>query len=679
VVSTDRIRNVVLVGHNGNGKTSLAEALLYRAGVVARLGRVDQGTTVLDWQAEARERRQTLSLATTSFQWNDHKINLIDTPGYADFIGDALMGLRVADLAVFVIDGVAGVHPQDRVLWGHAEEFGIPRLFFINKLDRDHSSFARTLDQVRSIFGSHADPVELPIGEESNFHGIADLLTDHAFLYDSGRAEEAPTRVDSEQAEQHEHLIEDVIEADDELLEQYLDGSEPSSEQLDHLLHEAMDAGTVFPVLCGSATAPIGADYLADFICRVGPGPGDAGPTVVGAAGTTIEIAPDANGQPLAFVFKTTVDDFLGKVSLFKTLSGTIGVDDTLVNSRSRTSERLHQLASLSGANHTWVSEVVAGDIGAATKLEATQTGDTLAPSGTPVVFQPPTLPKATYGVGIRAAKITDDERLTALVDRLIVEDPTLRLDDNAVTHQKILSGGGETHIQVALSQIARLGVQVDVEDIRIAHRETLAGAIEIEGRHRSQGGSHGQVVIALVRFEPLAVGSGFEFESEVHRGDTPRNVVAAIGAGIEEAMASGGRYGYPLVDIRAVCLDGKHLSADASELSFKMAGVAALTEAVERVGVNVLEPVSEIWVSVPSGQQGDVLGDLIARRAQVLGVEESDANESATVHAYVPTAEITRYAADLRSMTAGIGSFEFEEHGYQVLADGLVENVRPV
>ncbi len=676
--STEQIRNVALVGHNSSGKTSLAEALLFRAGVIPRPGTVEKGSTVMDHDPEERERQQSISLSVASFDWNDHRINLIDTPGYADFRGEALLGLAAADLAVFVIDGVAGVQSQDVVLWRHAADMGIPRIVFVNKLDRERSSFDRTLAQVREVFGSHADPTELPIGEESSFHGVTDVLTHHAFVYDSGSAEPAdvpPELAEVEQAE-HEHLVEDVIELDDDLLEQYLSGDEPSPEQLERLLHDAVDRALAFPVLCGSATAPIGADQLADFICRVGPAPGDAGPTAVEAPGGAIEIAPNPDGQPLVLVFKTTIDEFLGQISFLKVLSGTIRTDDVLANSRSGAKERLHNLISMTGGSQTHVDTIGAGDIVAVTKLADTRTGDTLAPEGTPVTAVVPKLPRPVYGVAIAAAKQSDEDRLATTLHRLVIEDPTLEVHHDDSTGQTVLSGGGETHVRVALSRIERAGVELVVDDVRVAYRATLAAPVEVEGKYKKQSGGHGQFGVATVRFEPLPAGTGFEFVSEVTGGVIPKNLVPAVGAGVAEAMARGGRDGFPIVDIRAVCTGGKYHSVDSSEMSFKMAGSLALREAVDKVGVDVLEPVSEMIVKVPAVHHGDVLGDLNSRRAQVLGTD-TDESGVTTVHALVPTAEILRYAIDLRSLSGGSGSFGIDHHGYQPLPANLVDKVR--
>ncbi len=669
------VRNIALVGHNGNGKTSLAEAMLYRAGLIGRPGRVDDANTVCDADPEERERHQSLSSTTVSFSWDGHEITLIDTPGYADFTGDAIQAMQVAELAVFVIDAVSGVQAQDVVLWRHAAKRNQPRVIFVNGLDRAHASFERAVAGLHAAFGSHAEPVEIPIGEGSGFHGIADLLTDHAFVYDSGHAEEVdvPDELAAAESAGHEHLVEEVVEGDDAILEKYLDGTAPSAAELEHLIHDAVDAGTVFPVLCGSATAPIGVDHLLDFICHVGPAPGDVGPSVVEAGGEPVEVAMDPSGHALAYVFKTRNDDFLGQVSYLKVLSGTIKADDVLVNSRTHQRERLHQLMTFDGAGHKNTREIGAGSIAMVAKLDDTHTGDTLALEGMPVVVPPPAVPEAVYGRALKASTPANEDRLATGLRRLVVEDPTLDVSYEPSTRQTVLSGGGETHLRVALSRLARAGIEVETEDVKVAYLETLSRVTEIESRHKKQSGGHGQFAVATVRFEPLSRGSGFQFDSEVTGGAIPKNLIPAVGAGVEEAMSDAGLHGFPVVDLRAVCTDGKTHSVDSSEMAFKMAGSHALRDAVKAVGTDVLEPVSELTVQVPDSHQGDVLGDLSSRRAQVLGTGPGDSNGTTEVRALVPTAEIGHYAIDLRSMTGGTGEFRRTHHGHQPLPAALV------
>jgi elongation factor G len=665
---TDRIRNVVLVGHQGNGKTSVAEALLYRAGLLSRPGRVDDGNTVTDHEPEERERHQSVTLAVASFDWGDVRINLIDTPGYADFTGEALTGLRVADLAVFVIDAVGGVQSQDLLLWRTAQEWRIPRLVFINKLDRNRTSFERTLGEVRAHFGGLLEPLELPIGAESGFHGVAEVLTERAYLYDTGTAVEAdlPPEVAEATHAGHDRLVEDVVEGDDGLLERYLDGDMPSTEELEHALHEALDQARIFPVLCGSATAPIGIDRLGELISRVGPAPGDGPPQLVEAAGTTVPVPPDPGGDPLVWVFKTRIDDYLGQLSLFKVLSGTVEADQVLVNTRTGRSERLHQLMSLTGAKHTAVKRVVAGGIAAAAKLADTVTGDALAPPHHPVRVAPIPYPAPVYGLAVKARTQAHEDRLSHALQRVQAEDPSLSVSYDPDTRQTVLRGGGDVQLQVTLAKLARLGVEVDTEDVKVAYREALARPVETEGRHKKQTGGHGQFGVAVVRFEPLPRGSGFEFVDQVTGGAIPKGLIPAVGAGIEESMRRGGRYGFPVVDLRATVVDGKHHPVDSSELAFKMAGALAFRAALEQAGTQVLEPISELRVAVPSDIQGEVLGDLSGRRGQVLGTNPGPSFDYTEIVALVPTAETLRYAVDLRSMTSGRGTFSIAHHGYQ-------------
>jgi elongation factor G len=672
------VRNLALVGHQGNGKTTLVEAMLYRAGVIGRMGSVDAGNTVADSDPDERERHQTLSLRPISFTWADHQITVIDTPGYADFLGDAVQAMQAAELTVFVIDAVSGVQAQDRVLWRRAAEANRPRMVFVNGLDRANASFDSTLASLREAFGIHADPVELPIGEGSSFHGVTDLLTDHAFVYDSGRAEEVeiPPELTEAEHDGHEHLVEEVIEGDDAALEDYLDGVPPSEHLLEELLHEAVDAGTVFPVLCGSATVPIGVDRLLDFICHVGPAPGDLGPTTVRAGEVPVEVAVDPDGPLLAHVFKTRIDQFLGPVSYLKVLSGTINVDDVLVNSRTKERERFRQLLSFEGAEHRPTFSVPAGSIAAVAKLNETRTGDTLSVPESPVIVPTPQAPEASYGIAVRAATPADEDRLANGLARLVAEDPSLRVDLQPSTHQTVLSGGGETHLRVALSRLARWGITVDTEDVRVAYLETLAGPAEVTARHKKQSGGHGQFAVASVRFEPIGRGDGYEFESRVTGGAIPKNLIPAVGDGVREALAESGAHGFPLTDVRAICLDGQHHPVDSSELAFKTAGMLALRAAVAEAGTEVLEPVSELTVQAPEPLLGDILGDLSARRARVLGTDPVDGGGMAQVRATVPTAEVTDYAVHLRSLTGGAGTFQRSHHGYQILPETLVAGV---
>ena len=676
-MSSHSIRNVVLVGHNGNGKTTLAEAMLYRAGVVSRMGRVDDGTAHCDHDPVEKARNQSVNLTVASFDWSDHRINIIDTPGYTDFVGEAVNGLHAADLAVFVVDAVSGVQAQDQVMWRHAQRLDMPRMVFVNGLDRERSSFERTLDDLQTHFGAKVEAVELPLGAEVDFRGVADLVSDAALDYSTGSASPAPIPDDLAPAasDGHTQLVEDVVEGDDELLEQYLEGVEPTQDQLERLIRDAVDHRTVFPVLCGAAAKPIGVDHLLDFICRVGPAPSSAGAAEAVRGGESVTVEMDAASPPVALVFKTRIDDFLGQISFMKVLSGTIRSNDTLVNSRNGDKERLHNLMSFTGADHASVDQAPAGDIVAVTKLGDVRTGDTLSnDAALSVRITPP--PTPVYGVAIHASAPAQEDKLASALRRFATEDPSLVIRQDATTRQTVLSGAGEAHIRVVRSRLERMGIDYEVTDMRIAYLETLARPADVDAKHKKQSGGHGQFAVASVRFEPLPRGSGYEFGNEVTGGAIPRNLIPAVSAGIEDAMSNGGRHGFPMVDVRATCYDGKHHSVDSSEMSFKIAGSLALKQAVEQAGSAVLEPISAVHVEVPDAYQGDVLGDLNSRRGQVFGTEPGSTAGTSVIHAHVPTSEILSYVIDLRSMTGGTGTFSAEHHDYQPLPHAMLAKV---
>ncbi len=675
---TDRVRNVALVGHGGSGKTTLAEALLAEAGVVNRPGRVEDGTTTSDYEPEEHKRGISLGLSVCPIPWRDHKINLIDTPGYADFAGDVGAALRVADLAVIVVSAVEGVEVHTETTWRIAERLGVPRMIFVNKLDRERADFGRTIAQLRDRFSESIQLLELPIGAESEFHGVADLLSDRAFTYDDGwKGQPGPVPDELADAEHkgHDTLVEAVVVGDDEQLERYLGGDEPSVEELERTLaHEVLD-GDVIPVVCGSALTGAGLDRLADFIVEIGPSPVDR-PVTVTAGDTTTEVVADPSGQPLAFVFKTIADPYVGYLSLFRVLSGTVKADAHLVNSRSGTDERLHGLFHLSGSKQEPVSEVAAGDIAAVAKLANTRTGDTLAPKGLPVAVTPIDPPASVLAVAIRARTQADDDKLGAALHKLADEDAALIMDRSNETHQTLLHGTGETHLQVALERLERkFGVRVDTEDVKVPYRETMLAETEAEGKYKKQSGGHGQFGIAFLRVGPLERGAGFEFVDKIVGGAIPRQFIPAVQKGVEDAMSNGGPHGHPVVDVRVECFDGKYHSVDSSEMSFKMAGSLGFKEALAKAGTAVLEPISHVTITVPADLQGDVMGDIAARRGRVQGTTVSGVGEQ-EITAYIPTAEILRYAVDLRSMTGGRGQFHAEHAHYDVLPSHLADKV---
>jgi elongation factor G len=669
---------VVLVGHGSSGKTTLAEALLHHTGVVGRMGKVEDGTTVCDFEPEEVKRHLSLSLAIAPIEVGGHKINLIDTPGYLDFVADVHAALRVADLAVFVVSAVEGVEVGTEVSWRLAAKLGVPRMIFVNKLDRERASFDRTLEQLRDTFGAGIAPLELPIGEEASFRGVADLLTDRAFLYDGGSVTEAdvPDDMEAREHEIHDNLVEGIVVADDDLMERYLEGDIPSFEELEHVLADGVAAAQVFPVVCGSATTGVGVDRLVQYLCEIGPSPSARPPVEVEAGGSTSTVAADPDGPPLAMVFKTLADPYVGRISVFKVLSGTIRSDDHLRNPRTGADERLHSLFALRGKEQVPVDELRAGDIGAVAKLSSTLTGDTLAPHGTPVVVRPAELPEPTLTMAVRARTSADEDKLATALHRLQEEDPALRVRHDEETHQTLLEGMGETHLQVTLERLARkFGVDLDTEDVRVPYRETIAHHAEAEGKHKKQSGGHGQFGVADIRVDPLPRGSGFEFVDAVVGGAVPRQFIPAVEKGIQEAMEQGGVHGYPVVDVRVELYDGKYHAVDSSEMSFKTAGAIAFREAMAKAEPVVLEPVSHLEVEVPDSLLGDVMGDLNSRRGRVLG-SESNGDGSCVVIAEVPTSELLRYAIDLRSITGGRGAFHVHHDHYDPVPPNLVDRL---
>jgi elongation factor G len=660
-VSSDKIRNVALVGHGGAGKTTLAEALLYVAGAVPRMGKVEDGTTTTDFDPEEQRRKISVSLAVAPFEWEGHKINVLDAPGYADFVGDVAAALRAADLAVFVVSAVEGVEVQTEVAWRLAEARSMPRAIFVNKLDRERASFERTLDDLKEKFGAGVAPLELPIGGETEFRGVVDLLLDQAVVYDEagkGAAGPIPADMETEEHAVHDALIEGIVVADDDLMERYLGDEKIEVNELEHALAKGIAEGSVFPVLCGSATRLVGVDRLAHFIAEEGPAP---------AAG---------DGAPAAFVFKTIVDPYVGRVNLFKVLQGTIKPDATLVNGRTVSDERLHQLTTMRGKEQVPVTEVPAGDIAAVAKLSDTTTGDILGTRGAELDVEPLEAPQPVLASAIKAKAKGDEDKLANALHRLQDEDPAIRVERNPETHQTLLWGMGETHLGIALEKLERkFGVQVETEDVKVAYRETILGNAEAEGKYKKQTGGHGQFGIAFLRVEPLERGSGFEFADAIVGGAIPRQFIPAVEKGVMETMDQGGVFGYPVVDVKVTCFDGKYHSVDSSEMSFKMAGSIGFKDAMAKAQPILLEPISELVVNAPEAYQGDLMGDLNSKRGRIQG-SSSVGNGEVEIVAFVPTSEVLRYAIDLRSITGGRGRFTLKHSHYDPVPAHLVDKL---
>ena len=674
-----KIRNVALVGHGGAGKTTLAEALLFCAGAISRQGRVEDGSTTTDFDPEEVKRRISLSVALAPLEHDGHKLNILDCPGYADFLPDVEAALSVVDLVVFVVSAVDGVEVQTEVAWKMAAARNLARMVFVNKLDRERASFQATLDQLQATFGAGIAPLELPIGEEAGFRGVADLLTDRAITYESGKAVtgDIPEEMEAWEHDVREDLVEGIVVGDDALMERYLEGDVPTPKELEDTLAKGIAAGQVFPVVCGSAANLVGVDRLAQLICEIGPSPLEGRPVTVEVPDGTQEIAIDPAGQPLAYVWKTLADPYVGKVSLFKVLSGTIRPDTVLTNPRTHCDERLHALFTLRGKEQDPLSEVPAGDIAAVAKLSATATGDTLAPRGTPVRLPVPAATEPVLSIAIRPKSKGDEDKLMTALHRLQDEDPVLSVRRDDETHQTLLGGTGDTHLSIVTERLQRkFGVAVETEDVKVPYRETITGTADAEGKYKKQTGGHGQFGVAFVKVEPVERGGGFQFVDQIVGGAIPRQFIPAVEKGVAETMARGGVYGYPVVDVKVTLYDGKFHSVDSSEMSFKMAGSIGFTDAMAKAGPVLLEPVSLLEVTVPAAYQGDVMGDLNARRGRVQGTESGNDGEQVIV-AMVPTSEVLRYAIDLRSLTGGRGRFGLRHDHYDVLPQHLYDKVK--
>jgi elongation factor G len=673
---TSQIRNVALIGHGGVGKTTVAEALLFAAGVTSRAGRVDDGTSVLDREPEEVDRRSTVSLALASFDWKTeagqtYRVNLLDTPGHPDFEADVNAALAVADLAVIVVSATDGVEIGTEAAWHKCVELGLPRLFFVTREDKHRADFDGVVEQLRKTFGSGVTQLEIPLGEAETFHGLADVLHEQAIEYDaSGHHTEAvPDDIAEREHAVHDQLVEEIVSGDDAQLERYLEGDVPSAGELEHTLAAEVLTCTEFPVLVGSGYTGVGVDALGDFICLLGPSPADR-PTAVGAGDQRIEVPADSSAAPLLQVFKTISDQYMGQISLFKVVSGSLGGDTTLRDTSSGRDERVHAPFHLRGSEQIPAGKVVAGDLVAAAKLTAA-TGATLAPQGQPVAIDPPHLPEANLAVTLVPATQNDDDKLSNALARLVDEDPALKVGHDPITRRTVLRGVGDAHLNVAVARLARkYGVNVKTDAVPIEFRRTVTQSVETEGRLKKQSGGHGQFAVVNIRVSPLPRGEGFDFVDKVVGGAIPKQYVTAVRLGIEEAMGRGGPDGIPVVDVRVECLDGKTHSVDSSDMAFRTAASTGFFEAVQKAGPALLEPISLITVDVPTELQGDVLGDLSSRRARVVGSDVEAGVQ--TIRAEVPTVELSTYATDLRSLTGGRGRLKIEHHHYDVVPEHL-------
>ncbi|MFA5785576.1 MAG: elongation factor G [Actinomycetota bacterium] len=680
---TPNIRNVLLVGHGGAGKTSLVEAMAFTTGATNRMGRVEDGSSISDFEAEETKRHISVSLALVPLEWDGFKLNVLDAPGYADFLGDVTTAIRAADAMVFVVSAVEGVEVQTELIWKMAEDSGLPRAIFVTKMDRERASMSRTMEGLRAAFGKGVVPLYLPIGEESSFAGCVGLISGKAFRYPSGPRYEAgavPVELTGDLDTLRGELIEAIIaESEDEsLMERYLSGEDVPPEALIPDLEKAVAASGIFPVLCGAPTKGIGADLLCEFITNAFPSPEER-PAVTGTApGSDAEQTrePKDDGPLAAYVFKTISDPYVGRINLFRVVSGTLHPDATVFNASKGKDERLGTLFTLRGKTQDNVSSVPAGDIAAVAKLAETETGDTLTNKAKPFVLPRPVWPEPLLPVAIAPKSKGDEDKLSTAIHRMTSEDPTLRVGRNNDTHQTIMWAIGETHADITLERLKRkFGVEVMTVPLRVPYQETIKGKGKGLGRHVKQSGGHGQYGICNLEIEPLPRGGGYEFVDKIFGGSIPNQWIPSVDKGVRKAMEEGVVAGYPLVDVRVTLLDGKFHSVDSSDMAFQIAGSLGLRDAVQQAGACLLEPILDVEVLVPDSFVGDVLGDLSSRRGRVQGTQPAGAGRT-VVSAKVPEAEVVRYAIDLRSMTGARGSFTRRFSHHEEVPGSLAEKV---
>ncbi|MBC7254191.1 MAG: elongation factor G [Actinobacteria bacterium] len=675
---TEKIRNVGLFGHNDSGKTSLAEAILFNAGVIKRLGKVDEGNTVSDFDPDEQKRGISVKATPLTFEWKGYKINLIDTPGFADFIGEVVSTLRVVDGAVFVISAVAGVEVQTEIIWKMADEYGYPRIVFVNKMDRENASFQRCLDQLTELYGSRVVPFQLPIGEEQQFRGVVDLIANRAYVYEGGKALEAD--IPPEMAEQvqsaREKVIEGAAEASDALMEKYLEGEELDEKEVLDALLSGVSEGTLVPVLCGSATHNIAVDLLTAALSNTLPSPlrlQEVRGTSKGGGETSLPAREDA---PLsALVFNTISDPYVGRLSYFRVFSGTFKSDSTVYNASREKEERVGQVFVVRGKTQIPVKELPAGDIGGVAKLSDTSTGDTLCDKDNPIVLPPIRFPEPIMSLAVEPLSKGDEDKLSTALSRLAEEDPTFSVHRDTEVKQTIVSGMGEMHLDIMMERMSRkFGVNVKTELPRVPYKETIRKTARAEGKHKKQTGGHGQFGIAWVEIEPLERGKGFEFVDKIVGGVIPKQFIPSVEKGIRKALEEGYLAGYPIVDLRATVYDGKYHPVDSSDISFQIAGSLALKNAMADADPYLLEPIMNVEILVPEAFMGDVMGDLNAKRGRILGMEAVGGLQR--VRAQVPLAEMLRYSIDLRSLTGGRGTFRMELSHYEEVPSHIAAKI---
>jgi elongation factor G len=681
VAELDKFRNIGIVGQGGVGKTSSGEAMLFAAGTTPRLGRVQDGTSVLDYEPEEIKHHISISTAFHSLTWKKFRFDLIDTPGYATFLADAINCMRAFGGAVFVINASVGLRVESERLWQQAKNNGIGRLIFVNKVDHEQGNIVERVDSALEGVEAKGVHLQLPVGVGADFRGVIDLLSMKAYLYegDSGKYAEADVPGDLQDAAQELRLklLENVSETDDELLEKYLDGKEPSADELKKAIRDALRQGKLFPILYGSATRQVGIHQLMDAVIDYLPSPLEEG-SLEGKNPVTGEVekrSQDPTAPFSAYVFKTIIDPFAGKLSVMRVISGKIASDLTCYNSNKQSKEKIGHMFRLEGKKQEPVKEAAAGEIVAAAKLKEVSTGDTLCDERAPIQYDGPAHFSPVMSFALEPKSKADEEKVPQGLHRIMEEDSTIEVHRDEETRDFILSGMGQQHIEIIVEKLKRkYGAEVVLKAPKVPYKETIRASASAQGKLKKQSGGRGQYGDTWLKIEPLPQGKGFEFVDEIVGGAIPRNYIPAVEKGIKEAMAGGVLAGYPMVDVRVRLYDGSYHDVDSSDMAFKIAGSVGFKNAVEKAKPVILEPIMTMEITVPDDCMGDVIGDLNSRRGKVLGMDTKGHNQ--IIKSRVPMSEVLKYAADLRSITSGRGEFHMEFSHYEELPPHLAEKV---
>ena len=679
--TSENIRNVALISHGGAGKTSLTEALLFTSGAINRLGKIESGNTTTDFDPDEIKKQVTINVGLAPLEWDGVKVNLLDTPGYFDFIGDVLGALRVVDSVVTVVCAVSGVEVGTEKVWGYANDFKLPRFVVINKLDRENADYEGTLEQLRKHFGLNVAPLQMPIGKEAEFKGVVDLVTQKALLFSEDgmkiKEEDIPANLIDQAQDLREKLIEAIAEADDSLLEKYLEGETLNDEEINRGLRQGVLKGKIVPVLCAAASRNFGTQPLLDLIKRYLPSPLDQEEVKGHLPGKEEEIIRKISpSEPLsAFVYKTLADPYVGRINFFRVYSGTIKADSQVFNSTKDISERFGQVFSMRGKNQITMEEVVTGDIACVAKLQETVTGDTFCDKSSPVVFAALAFPEPVISFAVEPKTKGDEDKVMSGLSRFLEEDPTFRLERRAETKQTVISGLGELHLEIIVSRLAqKFGVEVDFTTPKVPYKETIRGQSRVEGKHKKQSGGRGQFGHVYLEMEPAETGQGLVFEDKIFGGSVPRQYIPAVEKGVREAMDEGVVAGYPVVDIVVKLVDGSYHTVDSSEMAFKIAASQAFKKGMEQAGAVLLEPILNVEVIVPEAFMGDIMGDLNSKRGRIQGMEPEDGLQK--IRAQVPMSEMFKYSIDLRSMTQGRGFFSMSFSHYEDVPHQVADQV---